>query len=350
MKKKIIILSALCVGLIAGQHTYAQGTAQNDDLFVSHLSTDSTVYSGYDQSGVITAAISHASQTVTIDSGAVEVSLLLPNGLELDTASMTVPSGWGFVYENSGSCKFYNTGTLAPFPLWTEQEFHIPFDIVGPINNQEITLDVYFQGLIGLGYLDTDNANNTSSIGVNVADVSLPVDFASFNARVVGCDVALTWETRSEENNDYFIIERSQDGRYFEQIGTVKSLVFSDVNGAEYSFMDEQPLKGDNFYRIRQVDINGKSTATSIEKAQVSCDIDGDIAVYPNPTRGIVYVKGLAAAQTIEVFNILGQRVISQKVKEGTEIVDISNLADGNYTINVISNRESIFSAKVVKK
>jgi hypothetical protein len=84
----------------------------------------------------------------------------------------------------------------------------------------------------------------------------LPVELLSFTGEKSGKEVALNWETASELNNDYFIIERATDETGFTEIGRV------DGNGTStqlhaYAFTDQDPVEGNNYYRLRQTDFNG---------------------------------------------------------------------------------------------
>jgi hypothetical protein len=89
------------------------------------------------------------------------------------------------------------------------------------------------------------------------ANAVLPVELVSFNAAIVNDKTEVNWTTASEINNDYFTIERSADGEYFEAIGTVAG-VGNTTNMSSYEFIDHSPLSGLSFYRLRQTDYDGK--------------------------------------------------------------------------------------------
>jgi len=87
---------------------------------------------------------------------------------------------------------------------------------------------------------------------------SLPVELVEFSATRLGKQSArLTWATATEVGSDYFDIERSRDGFAFAPIGRVAAAGNSQRVEA-YQFDDEQGLAGRNFYRLRQVDVNGQ--------------------------------------------------------------------------------------------
>ena len=89
------------------------------------------------------------------------------------------------------------------------------------------------------------------------ASVSLPVELTNFTAEIVNDRTLVSWQTASEINNDYFTVERSADGQYFEGLGTVGGSG-NTTNANSYNYTDEYPLSGTSFYRLRQTDYDGK--------------------------------------------------------------------------------------------
>src|SRR5690606_25617275 len=110
------------------------------------------------------------------------------------------------------------------------------------------------------------------------------------------------WTTAMEVNNKVFQIERSANGKAFEAIGEVKGAGNSN-QPLKYAFVDKDPLNGHNFYRVRQIDFDGKSKYSSVEQAQVNC-YESNIRVYPNPTERVAYVSGLTDQTTVEVYDV----------------------------------------------
>jgi len=96
----------------------------------------------------------------------------------------------------------------------------------------------------------------------------LPVELTSFDANVSGAVVVLNWETASEINNDYFQIERSVNGSAWENIGFVEG-EGTTTSTTRYEFVDENPLTGISYYRLKQVDFDDKfeySDKVSVER------------------------------------------------------------------------------------
>ncbi|HXB95904.1 MAG TPA: T9SS type A sorting domain-containing protein, partial [Puia sp.] len=127
--------------------------------------------------------------------------------------------------------------------------------------------------------------------------------------------VDLTWATATESNNDYFTVEKSQDGINFEDLTRVNSAAPNGTSSLPlyYSAIDPSPYSGTNFYRLKQTDLDGNSTYSNI----VSVDFSktNAINVYPNPSSGIVYIDGLKGGQSmvnVEWFDLGGHLMLQQ--------------------------------------
>lgn len=92
---------------------------------------------------------------------------------------------------------------------------------------------------------------------------SLPVELVSFDAQNEGPAVRLTWTTATEQNNDFFTLERSSDGLYFEPFATVNGAGNSSFT-IDYNHLDEDPLSGLSYYRLKQTDFDGKFSYSDI--------------------------------------------------------------------------------------
>jgi hypothetical protein len=96
--------------------------------------------------------------------------------------------------------------------------------------------------------------------------------------------------------------------------------------------------------------MDGKSSSISnVESVKMDCVTDA-ISVYPNPTEGIVYIKGLTDKGTVRIFNAVGQLVLEKELQNSIEGVNMNSLADGFYQINIMKGDESIFNTKLIKK
>ena len=146
---------------------------------------------------------------------------------------------------------------------------------------------------------------------------ALPVELAYFRARATGKDrVELNWQTSSEEDNDYFDIERSTDGVVFKAIDRVPGTGNSQATQSYQSF-DQQPQPGRNYYRLKQVDFSGDFTYSDIELVDFKGQI-GDIHIFPNPASYEVNLQfGDAWANAeVRLYDPVGQLVRSDQLRD----------------------------------
>jgi hypothetical protein len=175
-----------------------------------------------------------------------------------------------------------------------------------------------------------------TAIGMGSMSTPLPIVFSKFDVTKEDCKAIVSWSTAMEQNNDRFEIERSPDGRTFSKIGSVKSQGNS-VQQQTYSFVDEHPKQGLNYYHIRQIDLDGKNTASEIKSQSFDCGND-QIKVYPTITEGTVHVElpvGYEQAK-IRLFDINGRQVTVNIPKDGlARIVQLPSLAAGTYLLKI---------------
>ncbi len=109
----------------------------------------------------------------------------------------------------------------------------------------------------------------------------LPVEFLNFSANVEGSTVLLNWITASERDNDFFQIERSIDGRNFDPIGKVTGLGNSQ-DFTNYRFVDNNPVVGITYYRLGQVDVDGRMSYSKLLSVTFYSEAE-KVEIFPNP-------------------------------------------------------------------
>ena len=157
------------------------------------------------------------------------------------------------------------------------------------------------------------------------------ITLLSFDAVTKGADVLTTWVTASEINNDYFIIERSKDGLHFEQVGTKKGAGNSTTT-LYYTMTDYDPYGGVSYYRLRQVDFDGKESKSQLVAVRF-LDND-DLNVYPVPvfnTVGYEFMSSAESEVSVEVVDMLGKVMMSKLITVKTGL----NKFEDNNGLNV---------------
>lgn len=194
-------------------------------------------------------------------------------------------------------------------------------------------------GLDGNVSFSTGNGiTSFSQFIVSNEGTSLPVELLSFQARLNEQNqVRLTWETRSEINSDYFIIERSKNGTDFEEIGQIDAAGESNET-LQYQSLDPSPYKGQSYYRLRMVDLDASFEYSSIRTIFINGKYN-DIIVYPNPTEYWMNIETeWNESSSYVLFNANGKKVKSGTFEKSTSI-DTSDLAKGSYMYRIIGNR-----------
>ncbi|ALI99390.1 hypothetical protein DC20_10945 [Rufibacter tibetensis] len=169
----------------------------------------------------------------------------------------------------------------------------------------------------------------------------LPVTLISFTAKAQKGAVTLDWATATEKDNEYFQVERSQDGKNFSPIGKVKGNGNSNVR-IDYSFLDSKLATGTLYYRLKQVDVDGKfeySKTVAVQNKVVSSS-NVSIAAYPNPTSDALNLdltQTTASDVKIGVYSLDGRLVKTATVTGGkVQKLDLSKMMAGTYLVKMI--------------
>ncbi len=169
-----------------------------------------------------------------------------------------------------------------------------------------------------------------TTFGVSNAN-SIPIELQSLTAKPNGASNLVTWTTASEKNNVEFQIERSNNGTNFTSIGTVKGS--GSTNSIRYyDFNDEGPLSI-NYYRLRQIDLNGTSTVSKV--VSVVREKGSSVRFYPSVTGGELTVEVPNNAPISLSISDLTGRIVMTKMVTGTEKIDVSNLSNGTYFLTL---------------
>lgn len=177
----------------------------------------------------------------------------------------------------------------------------------------------------------------------------LPVELLSFDAKrgVKNRTVDVEWTTASELNNDYFIIEKRTENEDWSAIAHVDGAGTSTTI-LNYLLVDEHPVLGNNYYRLKQVDFDGSTFSSEIRVVNFE-DIDATL-IYPNPaTNSLFIAKNNIDRAQIHIVNELGQVVNVETISTGSNIIelDVSSISRGVYFV-WITGMDSVEVQKVV--
>ncbi|HET8828590.1 MAG TPA: T9SS type A sorting domain-containing protein, partial [Pelobium sp.] len=207
----------------------------------------------------------------------------------------------------------------------------------------------------GIKYIVIARSTGTSPKLYRIAASSttftaLPLELLSFTAKAdaFGKSVNLNWRTTNEVNTKDFSIERRTDNTDFVSIGTRNSQNTEGVHN--YAFTDNDPVSGNAYYRLKQIDNDGKFTYSDI----VSVNVTGgtSVSVYPNPTTDALNVgHGEGSNGSLSIFDLQGKSMISQALVNGSTntAVNVANLTPGTYVLS-IQNAGQQSTVKFIKK
>ncbi|MDF1697873.1 MAG: T9SS type A sorting domain-containing protein [Saprospiraceae bacterium] len=223
--------------------------------------------------------------------------------------------------------------------------------IVKGNSSQSLLFDkINNDGAVSCG--DAMNASNGPMDAMEVAKIrdwinsgayetaaSLPVILSRFSLKDDNGDVHLAWSTEEEIATEKFVVERSTSGQNFQEISELKS-EGSATEGYNYEYLDRDPFIGENYYRLKILDLDGSYKYSNIRLIRMKSE-ETTILVYPNPavSRERLTVRWLPRADEestyLNIVDVNGQNLHRKIIFEGTNYVRLPYLLDGVYYIIV---------------
>lgn len=217
--------------------------------------------------------------------------------------------------------------------------------------------DLYFAWV----YTVTSGTNTSDAQALAIDNVAvyseynplLPIELHSFSAKAAHKKVKINWTTATEINNDKFIVEKSSDGKNFEYLTEVEGAGNSKELNA-YEVVDTKPFKGDSYYRLKQIDFNGKSevfgpVAVRTEDAGLNIETWAKSSDAGNTTLRIYANESTEV--TLSIRDLSGRTIVSEKIKltAGYQNYTLNNplLSTGLHVVQLSSDSE-VVSRKIV--
>jgi hypothetical protein len=201
----------------------------------------------------------------------------------------------------------------------------------------------FSQQIVTLGSVDTSNP--------------LPVTLVRFEGQLNGSIALLNWTTSSEINNDYFEIQRSTDGAEFISIGKVTGKGTTNLT-SNYWFEDKRLARGNNYYRLKQVDYDGKSSFSNV----ILIDYDGStplgISLFPNPTTwqdiNLELVNSTGEDAVVRIHDLSGktifQRIVTAENLNTSMVLKTDELSAGVYIVELVQGTQRVVKRLLVKE
>lgn len=219
----------------------------------------------------------------------------------------------------------------------------------------------YIKSESGIPFGGSRNRAGDEFIGVtmgstNGEELVLPIELVSFTATCNGSSIEVKWTTASEKNNDYFILEKSYDAVNFSEVARVNG-AGNSIEMQDYLVVDYGYYGGDIYYRLHQVDFDGKRTVS--EMIDVRCgdyELDPNVSVFPNPFMSeltISLVNFGNKPATVEVFDVMGTLIMTKDIdatgNDYETVLNLDNLSAATYTLRV-STADFVINKRIVKQ
>ncbi len=200
------------------------------------------------------------------------------------------------------------------------------------------------------GSITNDGAITTGNYTGNppTGSGTLPIKLTYFKATVENNFITLYWQTASEENNDYFTIERSADGINYNTIATIKGSGNSN-NTINYTYSDKHPINKTSYYRLTQTDYNGESE--TFDPVSVSFFKENGIAIGPNPATDKIniIISNVSEKESVSIYTLSGQLIKTTEITSNYATINISEIPKGIYMV-VISSGDNKISKRIIKQ
>jgi len=179
----------------------------------------------------------------------------------------------------------------------------------------------------------------------------LPIELLYFQARRVGDAIHLAWETATEENNALMAVERSKDGQTFAEIGQRKGAGTTNVP-QYYRLVDEAPLAGINYYRLRQEDYDGAVNYHNMIAVPFQSDKNKQLTIFPSLVSNLLNIslgEAIKAEGVLRIVDAMGRVIREASLGRGIqqESLDVSQLTNGRYYLSVAIGREILMASFV---
>jgi hypothetical protein len=196
----------------------------------------------------------------------------------------------------------------------------------------------------------SDAGNDLTSL--NFPASVLPVKWVNFSASVENSStVKLNWDV-IEYQNKGFNVQHSADGSKWENVTFINSRKIQEVvQGYDYSYAT--PLSGKQYYRIEQVDIDGKLSYSDVKTVNLSSS-SRELSMWPNPAKNVININNDGSNSgkysTAQIYNLSGNLSLEKKLTEGLNTIDISNLPAGAYIVKAFNNAGNFYTQKIIKQ
>ncbi len=198
-----------------------------------------------------------------------------------------------------------------------------------------------------------DNADVFKSLSDTITAITselLPVTWQEFTLQKNGTSAVLKWSTAQESNTDKFFVERSIDGVHFNSIASMDA-AGNTAASSQYTYQDDNPYPGVNFYRIRLMDRDGKFSYSATKSIQFDELQTRLVQLSPNPAKSTVslYIAGNKTLLNVKLVDATGRLIHDFEMKADRLSIPVMQLSQGIYYIRIQGNNLNVMK-KLVKE
>ena len=198
-------------------------------------------------------------------------------------------------------------------------------------------------------------AVNSSNLDDNVSTFTytttvIPVGLLSFEASKLGdCESKVTWASTEEINFDYYQLEQSTDSKTFLEVGSTQ--IKKGANSKYEQISELKSAKGNYvYYRLRMVDLDRTTRYSKIVSVQNDCSKKNSPVIAPNPAKDFINISEVYTTGDLYIFDMFGRQILKATLNDsGNQNVNISNLIQGTYMIQIASEQGTYYS-KLIKQ
>lgn len=258
-----------------------------------------------------------------------------------DPASCVIGNTWfDVVYIDSLRSFHFTQNTVIPGGFNGLQTINILSKVTeaSTVDNKSNGFNINIQPPSYTNGINVQGDDYTNLFTYTIDNDPLPVELIRFEGSSNQCAIELLWETASEDNNDYFEVQRSYDATNWESIGKVSGHGNSNVP-VEYSYVDELVANGQVYYRLKQVDYSGEVEYHKVVSVQPKACDSQSISISPNPASQVLnLIVNTKNSETLRanIVDVTGKIIksIDQKL-ESTQQIDISSIPNGTYFLKI---------------
>lgn len=193
----------------------------------------------------------------------------------------------------------------------------------------------------------TGYSGSFSPFAIGETSFTLPVNWLSFTGTEQGKTVLLQWATASENNNDHYEIERSANGTSYQSIGQVAASANPAIRN-DYQYTDLNPVNGTTYYRLKQVDKDGRSRYSTVIAVNYAGNGGFELRVMPSSGLvGLIVPATVTGKADVIIYDAQGRQLQRQAVVAGQQTIAVkSGSANNIYLIKVVKEGKALYTGR----